>query len=513
MPEKIPAKIDYIKPLEDKPYSQVLKEKKEYKERLRKKLSDIAGAGNVIDDAETLAKYSKDKSLEAPRKPTFVVFPNNTEEIQKIVKLANEERVPLIPASSGVHFYGATIPLESGIVIDLSRWKKIFKIDSRNRAVRIQPGVTYGELQPELEKNGLRALMPLLPHREKSVVSAHLEGEPMMVTEFNYIEPLYTCEIVLPRGDIFRTGSAASAPPEVSLSDLVGPWGPGFDWNRLYTRSQGTLGIITWANLMAEPLPTVQKIFFTPSRDLNTLINFTYGIQRRWLGYECFILNKANLAAILAEDGAAGYAELKKKLPSFTLIHCIAGTKRLPEEKVAWQEQDMFEEAQAQGVYPQATIPEVPHSRKFFDENMRKPWQKELYWKDVPRGASADIFFLTTLNRVPEFIKAMNEAAECFEYPVSDIGVYIQPIENGRATHLEFNLPYDPNNSAEKEMVNKLHLAASERLIDLGGVFTRAYGRWAYMVNNRNAISSKTAKTVKDFLDPNNIMNPGKLGF
>src|SRR3990167_5649483 len=219
MPEKIPAKIDYIKPLEDKPYSQVLKEKKEYKERLRKKLSDIAGAGNVIDDAETLAKYSKDKSLEAPRKPTFVVFPNNTEEIQKIVKLANEERVPLIPASSGVHFYGATIPLESGIVIDLSSWKKIFKIDSRNRAVRIQPGVTYGELQPELEKNGLRALMPLLPHREKSVVSAHLEGEPMMVTEFNYSEPLYTCEIVLPRGDIFRTGSAASAPPEVSLSD------------------------------------------------------------------------------------------------------------------------------------------------------------------------------------------------------------------------------------------------------------------------------------------------------
>ena len=513
MPEKIPAKIDYLKPLEDKPYSQVLKEKKEYKEGLKKKLSGIVGAGNVHDDAETLTKYSKDKSLEAQRRPAIVIFPNNTKEVQKIVKLANEEKVPLIPVSSGVHFYGATIPLEGGIVLDLSKWKKILKIDFRNRATRIQPGVTYGELQPELEKNSLRALMPLLPHKDKSVVSAHLEGEPMTITEFNYSEPLYTSEIVLPKGEIFRTGSAANAPAEISHTDLVGPWGPGFDWNRLYARSQGTLGIITWANVMAEPLPRVQKIFFTSSKDLNSLISFTYGVQRRWLGYECFVLNKANLAAILSEDGAAGCSGLKKKLPSYTMIQCIAGTRRFPEEKVAWQEQDLLEEAQAQGVYPQATITEAPHAKKFFDENMRRPWAKEVYWKDIARGASADIFFLTTLNRVPEFIKAMNEVADGFDYPASDIGIYIQPIENGRAAHLEFNLPYDPNNAAEIELVSKLHFAASERLLSLGGVFTRAYGKWAYMVNNRNAISSKTAKTVKDFLDPNNIMNPGKLGF
>jgi len=513
MPEKIPAKVDYIRPLEDKPYSQVVKEKKEYKEGLKKKLSDIVGASSVFDDAETLSKYSKDKSLETPRKPTFVIYPKNTEEIQKIVKLANEEKIPVIPASSGIHFYGATIPEQGGIVIDLKGWKKIFKIDPRNRAVRIQPGVTYGELQPELEKNGLRALMPLLPHREKSVLTAHLEGEPMMITEFNYSEPLYTCEIVLPKGEIFRTGAAAPAPPETTATDLVGPWGPGFDWNRLYTRSQGTLGIITWANIMAEPLPRVQKIFFTPFKELNSLVNFTYGIQHRWLGYECFALNRENLAAILAEDGVSGYGELKKKLPFFTLIHCIAGTKRLPEEKVAWQEQDMLEEAQAQGVNPQATIPEAPHAKKFFEEHLRRPWPKDIYWKDIPKGASADIFFITTLNRVPEFVKAMNEIAECFEYPVSDIGIYIQPIENGRATHLEFNLPYDPNNQAEKDQISKLHFTASEKLLALGGVFTRAYGRWAYMVNNQNAIGSKVAKIVKDFLDPNNIMNPGKLGF
>ncbi|MEE8383127.1 MAG: hypothetical protein V3R78_14785, partial [Thermodesulfobacteriota bacterium] len=91
--------------------------------------------------------------------------------------------------------------------------------------------------------------MPFLPRKEQSVLTAHLEAHPMLIPEFNYSEPLYTAEIVMPGGEIFRTGAAAMAPPETTNTDLVGPWGPGFDWNRLYTRSQGTLGIVTWANI------------------------------------------------------------------------------------------------------------------------------------------------------------------------------------------------------------------------------------------------------------------------
>ena len=122
-----------------------------------------------------------------------------------------------------------------GIVIDLSGWKKIHKIDYRNRAVRIEPGVTYDQLQEALAKEGLRPLMPLLPRKDQSVLTAHLEAHPMLIPEFNYSEPLYTAEIVMPQGDIFRTGAAAMAPPETTNTDLVGPWGPGFDWNRAPT--------------------------------------------------------------------------------------------------------------------------------------------------------------------------------------------------------------------------------------------------------------------------------------
>lgn len=512
MPEKIPAKVDYIKPLEDKPYKAVVKEKEDYLKELKKKLSDIVGAKNVKNDDGTLKKYSKDKSLQPVRRPTFVVYPKNRDEIQKIVALANESLTPVIPCSSGVHSYGATVPEQGGIVMDLKGMKKIFKIDFRHRAARIEPGVTYGELQDELEKHELRALIPLLPHPEKSVVSAHLEGEPMLIADFTYSEPLYTCELILPKGDIFRTGSAAPAPPEETRTDLVGPWGPGFDWNRLLARSQGTLGVVTWANIMAEPLPRVQKIFFTQSDDIERLVLFAYKIQHKWLGYECFALNRVNLAAILADKWPDDYLEYRKKLSEWTLIHCIAGTKRRPEEKVEWQETDMMEVAREEGVEPLLNIPQVAGAKEFFSKYLRRPWPKKGHWKEAYKGASADIFFLSTMDKAKEFIDALYDEATKNDYPSSDIGVYIQPIENGRACHIEFNIPYNPEDDDESHVVKNLHESGSERLMNLGGVFTRAYGKWAALANSRNAVQYKVSKQIKDVLDPNGIMNPGKLG-
>jgi FAD/FMN-containing dehydrogenase len=513
MPAKIPAKVDYIKPLEGKPYREVVREKKEYKETLKRSLAEIVGAENVRDEQELLKKYSCDRSLETHAKPAFVVFPHAAEEVSRLVKLANEGLLPVIPASSGSHSYGCTIPRMGGIVVDLSGWKKILKIDHRNRAARIEPGVTYDELSEALNKEGLRPLMPLLPRKDQSVLTAHLEAHPMLIPEFNYSEPLYTAEIVMPGGEIFRTGSAASGSPETIHTDMVGPWGPGFDWNRLYTRSQGALGIVTWANIMAEPLPTKQKIYLTPGRTIADLITFTYNLQRRWLGYECFILNKVNMALILGEKMPDDYAALKQKLPEFIQVFCIAGLKRFPDERIAYQEADFFAAAQEAGVQPQLSVPEVPQAARFFASHLNRCWDKDVYWKDAYKGASADIFFITTMDRAAQCIAEMQQVAITHDYPATDLGVYLQPIENGRVAHLEFNIFYSPADARECSRIKKLHTAASERMYALGAVFTRAYGKWAEMVNSRNAVQNQTAKMIKETLDPKNIMNPGKIGF
>ncbi len=510
MAEKILAKVDYLKPLEDKPYTVVVAEREHYCADVRERFAGILTPERISDDQDILSRYARP---DGSGRPLLALFPESLDQVCRLVKLANELQLPIVPASSGTHCYQAATPRTGGIVVDLSAWKKIHKIDHRNRAVRIDPGVTYDQLQTALEPHGLRALTPLLPRKDQSVLTAHVEAHPMLIPEFNYSEPVYTAEIVLPSGEIFRSGAAALGPPELNQTDLIGPWGPGFDWNRLFLRSQGTLGIITWVNVMAEPLPLKEKIFFTACNSIDELTAFTYCVQRKWIGYECFGLNRAALAMMLAERMPADYHTLRQKLPAYVQVFCIGGLKRFPDERIAYQEADFLETASQSGLTPQSTIPGAPQAAAFFSRHLRRCWDREPYWKEAYKGASADIFFITTMNRARAFVTALEAEAAKSRIEADDVGVYVQPIENGRACHLEFTIPYDPHDLGEQERVIAFHQRASRRMYSLGALFTRAYGAWADMVNGGNAVQHQAARMIKELLDPNAIMNPGKLGF
>ena len=129
----------------------------------REELTGIVGKGNVFDDPETLKTYSRDQSFALPIKPSFVVNPKNAHEVQEIVVWANPTRTPLIPVSSGPpRFHGDTVPsVAEAVIVDLSGWKKIVRVDRRNRMVLIELGVTFSQLQPELAEEGLRLSTPL----------------------------------------------------------------------------------------------------------------------------------------------------------------------------------------------------------------------------------------------------------------------------------------------------------------------------------------------------------------
>jgi len=119
---------------------------------------------------------------------------------------------PLIPVSSGPpHFQGDTIPSQGGVVVDLSRMKRIIRVNRRNRVAMVEPGVTFAELQPELEKEVLRLPMPLCPRRSKSAVGNCLEREPTTIPKYQWdiSDPLLCTEVVFGSGDLFRTGEAA----------------------------------------------------------------------------------------------------------------------------------------------------------------------------------------------------------------------------------------------------------------------------------------------------------------
>jgi FAD/FMN-containing dehydrogenase len=269
------------------------------------------------------------------------------------------------------------------------------------------------------------------------------------------------------------------------------------------------MGIVTWASIKCEVLPELHKLFFVPSRRLDDLISFFYRLLRLRFGDELLLLNGSNIASVLG-DGADQTRALKEKLPPWVILVGLAGRNMLPKERVEFQKKDITDIAQRFGLQLMPAIPGAGAGEVL--EALLNP-SREPYWKLGYKGGCQDIFFLTTLNRTPEFVRTMYSVAEDYGYPISEIGVYIQPVHQGANCHCEFSLPFDPGDPGEAIKFRDLFTRASEELSKQGAFFSRPYGIWANMAYNRDAQMTAVLKKIKGIFDPNNIMNPGKLCF
>ena len=483
---------------------------------MKQDLAGIVGADHVLDDPLTLGGYSKDQSFVPPIEPWLIVRPGTEDEVQGVVAWANRTATPLVPVSSGgPHFYGDTVPSVPGaVMVDLSRMNRIMRIDRRNRMAVIEPGVTYSQLQPELAKEGLRLTPPLYPRANKSAIASLLERQPTLIARYNHSlpEPLRDLGVVWGNGEKMYTGEAGYGPHALEKQweagvRLVDPKGPAqTDFFRLLTGAQGTMGIVTWASVRCQILPTVHKFFFVTTRRLDDLIGMTYRLQRLRLGDEVLLVNDSLLAGLLGA-GAPTEAGL---LPPWTLIVGVGGRARLPEEKVDVQEKDIRDVAGQFSLELVSAVPGVMTSqvRAALDGCCGEP-----HWKLAYKGGCRDIFFLTTLDKTPGFVETMLATAEEANYPSSDVGVYIQPQHQGVAYHCEFTLPFVPGDAGDVARAAAVYERASERLIAQGAYFSRPYGAWADLVYDRDPQSTTLLRNVKGVFDPNNVLNPGRLCF
>ena len=483
---------------------------------VKEELTKIVGTDKFFDSSEDLAAYSRDHSLIRGCHPAFVVKPKNTEEVQNIVKLARESKTPVIPSSSKLHFHGGTVPKMGGIVVDLSGMNKILDIDELNRKVRVEPGVTWKQIEEELEKKDLRVIIPLLPHAEKSVLSSSIEREVPVIPIYEYAEPLGGAEVVWPNGDIFRTGSASAPGYPKSASKGANFEGPGINFIQLIKGAQGTMGIVTWANIKMEYASKVNKTFFSQFGDLEKAIKPLYRIQRSKIGQECFLINRLNLATILAEGNREKFEKYRAHLPPWVLILILSGLRRRPEEKIAYEENALIKIKERE--FPEMKISTalsgVPGGGAKLQKLLRSPWPiEEAYWKHFYKGGSEDLFFITRPSSAPSLLKIVEDVAMRNGYPLEDLGCYLQPIEYARVCHLEFNFYYQPDNDKEAERVRKVKMEAAGILINKGAFFTRPYGELAELVYEKAATYTAVLKKVKTMFDPDNIMNPGNLCF
>ena len=367
----------------------------------KEKLVKVFGAANVSYERATLDEYSRDMSFVNTVRPVCVVKPANAGDIQKIVNLANETLTPLVPVSSGrPHFRGDTVPGTGGaVIVDLSGMKKIILVDRARRVAMVEPGVTFEELIPAVEKEGLRLNMPLLPRKSKTVIGSILEREPVIMPRYQWdiSDPLACVEVIFGSGDEFRTGQAAG-PGTIDEQWAVGgvqkaPYGPGTaSWHRIIQGAQGTMGIVTWASMRCEILPSLEDPFVVGSSNLDTLLELSSWLIRLRMVNECFILNNTNLAAIFTKKWPKDYQTLKDALPTWTLFYTVAGYEYFPEERVSSHIKGITDITQRLGVEAVKAAGGVSANEmlKVFQQPSGEP-----YWKLRNKGGCEDVFFLT----------------------------------------------------------------------------------------------------------------------
>ncbi len=472
--------------------------------------------GRVETSPSKLGKYARSKFHKEGIDPAGAVKPQSTEEIIKLVNWARETKTPLVPVSSeGEHYSGGSNPsVPEAVMVDLSQMKTIHSINRQFRIVVIDPGVTYEQLIPALEKEGMYLTSTLAPKAGKSVIASLLESEPRIdpSASFNYHEPLRATRTVWGDGKEMGTGMGGSGP--IKKMQEAQKWqnmpgGPGLiDYYRMLTRAEGTMGIVCWASAHTMLIQKYHELWFAPSNDLDKVIDFVYRITRVRYGAEVFILSGAQFANLMGKD-AADVAVIESKAPAWVALVGIASAEVLPEMKFAQQKEDISDiaiECDLELVPVLAGI-----SGKAALERATHPCKPGAYWKEVRKGGFKDIVFVSTMDRVPNFTRLVRYIAAEEGMSSSDIGVYVQPQYQGVNASVTYTLTYDPKNAAEDAKASKVFERASQALCDAGAYFNRPYGSWAKMQLNKDAQQLDLLRYLRGVFNPDNILNPGKL--
>ena len=216
---------------------------------LAQQLISIVGGNNVLTQPEDLIPYGFDGTAALKSPASIVVFPNTTEEIASVVRLANEHAIPIVTRGSGTGLSGGSVPVENSIILCTVRMDRILDVDPANLTLRAQPGAITQKIDEAAAAHGL--FYPPDPGSMKiSTIggnvaenSGGLRGLKYGVTR-DYVMGL---EVVMPDGNIVRLGNAC-------VKDVA-----GYSLKDLFIGSEGTLGIITEVLLKLLPRPEARR--------------------------------------------------------------------------------------------------------------------------------------------------------------------------------------------------------------------------------------------------------------
>jgi len=448
------------------------------------RLTMIAGKDNVYTAPEDLICYSYD-STPLSHLPDVVIAPETAEKIAAIVKLANQYKIPIVPRGGGTNLSGGSVPLQGGIVLSLHKMDKILEIDEENLTATVQAGVITAALHQAAEKIGL-----FYPPDPQSMFMSTIGGNvaenaggPHCLKYGVTRDYILGMEVVTPTGDVLRLGGK------------VIKYVSGYDLMRLFTGSEGTLGIITEVTLKLLPLPETKKTILAVFEKLDNAAQAVSAIIKNRIIPTTLELMDHNAMELIEACTPAGFP---MDVEGVLLIE-IDGSQHEVDtqmEKVA----DLCTKVGARDVRVAKNALEAEQlwagRRNAFGAMAKSARMVLAEDATVPRS------------KVPDIVRRIQTIAEKYRLRIPILG------HTGDG-NMHPQILMNPDDADEMERVDLAIDEIFAAAIEFGGTLSGEHGigvlKQKYMEWEFGKAGIAFMQAIKKAVDPNNILNPGKI--
>ena len=462
---------------------------------IKEDLIKMVGRKNFLDDVEKMRDYNHDEfSLkEIAHQPEVVVKPETAEEVSKIIKLANREKIPVTPRGGATGLCGGCVPSFGGIVLSLENMNRILQIDMDNQMAVVEAGVTLSDFYAAVEETGL--FFPPHPGDEGAmiggVIATNAGGSRAVKYGVirNYVRGL---EIVLPFGKIINLGG------KLMKSTM------GYNLLNLLIGSEGTLGVITKAIIQLMPSPAVIRSLVIPYDDLSKAIEAVpFLIQKQILPMAVEFIPKEVIK--LTEDF------LNKKWPSSlgnTYLFIILDASS--EEEI-----DKLSEIVGEACLEKGAL-EI-----FIADNVKKQEQVlEIRSKIYESIKAYNIETMDIVVPRAEIARHVRKVMEISQKYQIWLPTYGHAADGNVHTHI-MRAKFENNKIIplpEEEWKGKIEKVRDELYRDCknrGGMISGEHGigivKKSYFSNTLDEEEIILMRRIKEIFDPQQILNPGKI--